>query len=435
MRILIISTYFPPLNSIASHRPYSWAKYWSLAGHEVTVLTMEKKVDPKTALLLPNTGFKLIEVGLPKFMHALKKQYESASLTASCPTPCGRFRSFFKAQCIKIFDYLRFKIGIFNACRMPDTTSLWVKPALDAVKNEKAWDLVISSAGPYTVHLVAEKLKRLKKASKWIADYRDPWSENYLYKGLFPFNIYERYLEKKILASADCITTVSTEFADIYKAKYGKDKVSIIENGYDFEENIPILEEPLLPQDGKYRIIHTGSLYQNKRDPSALFEGIRLLNEDQKNKLLLDKLEVLFIGNRQANLDALIDKYQVGKWVKAFGFVSREKALTLQKEAHALLFLPWNDPAVDGVLTGKIFEYLVVGRPILAVGCKEMEASQKLIMEAKAGVVLPQAEQIKEYLEKQLRHVQKETVQVSVEILQRYDRKKLAMKLIEHMAL
>ena len=65
MRILIISTFFPPLNSIASLRPYSWAKYWVLEGHEVTVLTLAKEEDPKVALNYPNPGFRLIEVPLP----------------------------------------------------------------------------------------------------------------------------------------------------------------------------------------------------------------------------------------------------------------------------------------------------------------------------------------------------------------------------------
>ena len=61
MKILIVSYYFPPQNSIASLRPYSWAKWWSRAGHDVTVLTIEKKI-LKNNLNLDCSMFKLIEV-------------------------------------------------------------------------------------------------------------------------------------------------------------------------------------------------------------------------------------------------------------------------------------------------------------------------------------------------------------------------------------
>lgn len=47
MRILIVSTFFPPENSIASFRPYSWAKWWSRAGHEVTVVSTKKNTTRK----------------------------------------------------------------------------------------------------------------------------------------------------------------------------------------------------------------------------------------------------------------------------------------------------------------------------------------------------------------------------------------------------
>jgi hypothetical protein len=79
MRILIVSTFFPPLNSIASHRPYSWARYWTLAGHDVTVLTTEKQEDPHVGLAVDNPGYKVIEVPSPRFLSKLKSGYQEAS--------------------------------------------------------------------------------------------------------------------------------------------------------------------------------------------------------------------------------------------------------------------------------------------------------------------------------------------------------------------
>src|SRR5262249_49710008 len=92
--------------------------------------------------------------------------------------------------------------------------------------------------------------------------------------------------------------------------------------------------------------------------------------------------------------------------------------------------LPWNDPSVDGILPGKIFEYLSSGTPIMAIGCPEIEASQRLILETRGGVLLPRAEQIKEYLTLRLKQIEKERVPIAFSILNRYDEKVLAEKFL-----
>lgn len=416
MRILIVSTFFPPLNSIASLRPYTWAKYWTLEGHDVTVLTTQKQEDPKTALSVENPGFKALEVPALSFLNSLKTHYQ--------PKNGDKKESFMKI----FFHFLRFKKGILNACRMPDLTAFWVPKALRAIQKEKPWDVVISSSGPYTVHLVAEKLKRQGLAKKWVADYRDTWSDNYIYPGIFPLNCYERYLEKKLLLSSDLITTISEPFAREFRKKHKK-TVLTIENGYEASDFQTVSLEKLLPDDGKYRIIHTGSLYLEKRDPTPLFKAIDAL----RNHPLLQKLEVLFVGDRQANLEHLIDRFQVASWVKPYGFVNHETALKMQQEAHALLFLPWNDPSIDGVLSGKIFEYLASGSLILAACCPSVEASQQLIVEAKAGHLLPTQEKIQAFLLEKLANPQKEKVSVDPSLLLKYDRKVLAKKLLQHL--
>jgi hypothetical protein len=45
MKLLIITYFFPPLNSIASLRLYSFAKYLTEFGLDVTVFTTPKKVN------------------------------------------------------------------------------------------------------------------------------------------------------------------------------------------------------------------------------------------------------------------------------------------------------------------------------------------------------------------------------------------------------
>lgn len=414
MKILIVSSFFPPLNSIASLRPYSWAKFWTGAGHDVTVLTTQKQQDPSVMLNLPNPGFKVIEVPLPGMVQSLKGKQGGGS---------SSFLS-------KFLKNLRESKGILSACRMPDLTDLWIRPALKAVRSDEPWDLVISTAGPYTTHLIANRLKKEGKAKHWVADYRDTWSNNYIYSGLFPFNWIEERLERKILKNSDLVTTISSPFAKDLKEKFQLDHVEVVENGLDLDDLNKIPKDPIFIDDGKFRIVHTGTIYKGKRDPSPLFRAIKALAEDPNKKPLLDKLEVTFVGPNLDHIQKMIERYGVSTWVQCIGFVSREDALRMQRDAHALLFLPWNDTKKDGVLTGKIFEYLFSGTPIICVGGKQLEASQLLVLEAKAGQCFLNDEEMIAYLSENLAKVKKTTAIPNFTFLQRYTRESLAHQLL-----
>jgi len=408
MRILIVSTFFPPLNSIASLRPYSWAKYWTKAGHDVTVLTTEKQCDPKTALSLPNPGYRVIELPLPKFLRKMKGEYNAANASGAK-----------KGALRRLFDYLRYKRGIFNACRMPDFTDLWIRPAIRAAAGRKPWDLVVSSSGPYSVHIVADALKRRGLAKKWAADCRDSWSDNHIYPGIFPLSLLEKRWEERLLRRADAIATISASFGEALGKRFGPEKVHTVENGFDPEDLKALPDAAVFPRDGKFRIVHTGSLYFGKQNFIPVLEALRELQDPS--------LELIFAGTGNGDLPALIRQYGVENRVVVKGLVPREEALRMQRDADALLFLPWNDASVDGVLTGKIFEYLFSGTEIMAVGAKKQEASQKLILDSHAGVLLPDSASVKEYLVKKRSRKR----QVPAELHSRYGRKALAERFLE----
>lgn len=364
MKILIIAVYFPPQNSVASLRPYSWAKYWSRAGHDVTVLTTRKHDHP-TNTTYPFTGFVVREVEIPLFNRlrgtlgkgntakaAASKNSVKATLLSSLPRIANR-----------LIQYLQGKFGILNYCRMPDLTDLWATPAYRAVENEQ-WDLVVSTAWPYPVHQIAYRLRKNGLAKKWIADWRDIWIGNHLYGGLFPFTLIENYYEHLWMKNADYITTVSEPLAEILRQRHGN-KVTVIYNGFDPEdyENLP--PEKAYPQDGVFRIVYTGSIYPGWQDPSPLFEAISILKKE--GKITPDRLQVIFYGNN-ADMTPLASKFNVAEYVQYGGFIPRQQALHYQRDADALLFLEFESKSLQGILTGKLFEYLFAGPPILSVG-------------------------------------------------------------------
>ena len=370
-------------------------------------------------LKLPNPGFKVIEVPLPGLVRTLKNSQVKGS-----PSFLG-----------KLLNSLRERKGILSACRMPDLTDLWIRPALKAIRSEGPWDIVISTAGPYSTHLIANRLKKEKRAKHWVADYRDPWSNNHIYEGLFPFNKIEERLERKILKNANLVTTVSPPLAKEIKEKMQLHHVEVIENGLDLEDLNTIPRKPIFIDDGKFRIVYTGTVYKGKSDPSPLFRSIRKLADNQENAPLLKNLEIIFAGPNLDNVKEMVDQMKVSEWVKCIGFVSREDSLRMQRDAHALLFLPWSDTGKDGVLTGKIFEYLFSGTPIICIGGKQLDASQLLVLEAKAGQFFLHEDEIVQYLTEHLSKVRKTASAPNFAFLQRYTRESLAhqlLNLIEH---
>lgn len=382
MKILIISAFFPPQNSIAALRPYSWAKYWSRAGHEVTVLTTTKK--PAAAdSPMPNEGFRVIELPIPG-MASLRRLVGSAAVadTGMQAKPAVPPRISLKQRLRARIAKWQKQYGFAYGCRMPDPMDLWGRAAFKAVNGEQ-WDLVVSSAGPYSVHAPAYRLRKNGHAKKWIADWRDLWTDNHTFPGLPLLRPLERWLERRWCQAADALTTVSEPLAETLRAKYG-DKVEVIYNGFDPEDYQQLPPEPAFPDDGIFRVVYTGSIYAGKQDPTPLFRAMGNLR--QAGKISPENFQVIFCGNN-ANVDDIARQQGVLDMVLYFGFVPRRQALHMQRDANALLFLEFYSPGLKGILTGKLFEYLYAGPPILSVGGVSSSCTADVIKKYDRGFV------------------------------------------------
>jgi len=437
--ILIITHYFPPMNSIASLRPYSWAKYWSRMGHNVAVLTT-KKIKQENDLNLDISGFEIIEVEnkfLTKLKNILKVDnkifYNSKNMSITIKNNNSidsNFTKSFKIEVLnKLKDYFNSKGIITWDARCPNLFDFWIKYAFNIIKKKK-FDLIISTFAPYATHLVAFKYKKNNPNTFWVADYRDLWTQSHMFKGLFAFTLIEEYLERKINTTANLITTVSEPLANQLKEKYGISNVEVIENGFDPEDfkNIPAEK---IWKDNKVKLVYTGTIYTGKQDPSPLFEAIRqIYNSDYK--YLLDNLEIIFIGGGKGNLDELILKYNASKWVKHLGFLKREDSLRMQRDAHVVLFLEFEAENVDGILTGKLFEYLFSGTQIWGIGVTNKSAPGRLIEESGHGINFGKdVNKIKEHLINLLKSSEKPKFDINAKLLEKYTREYQAKKLLE----
>lgn len=421
MKILIVSVFFPPQNSIASLRPYSWAKWWSSAGHEITVLTTTKKANDND-LMMDISKFFVVEIPVPFFTN--NPDPPNTLSAKNKKKNCFKILSYFKKKII----YISKKTGCFLVCRFPDFHELWVKKALQSIGSSH-FDMIISTGWPYPVHRIGLALKQKQPGIRWVVDWRDLWTKNHLFNGFVLFHAYERYLENKFHKTADLITTISDPLSDILKSMTNT-RVETIYNGFDPEDFSQIMQTER-KINAVFTIVYTGSIYKKFRDPIPLFKAASNL----KRHGLIDgkKLQILFAGPNDV-ID-LAEEYQITDMYSFLGFIPREEALQLQYDADAVLFLEYTDPNVPGILTGKLFEYLYAAREILAVGIEGTTTAGDLINRVHAGVCLgTDIQKIEEYLIARIVNNKKLPYTKDIEIISSFERKKQAMKLLKYVS-
>lgn len=411
MRILIVAYYFPPETyaMMASLRPYSWAKYWDRSGHEICIVTTPKNRDEVEKNPWPNVHIE--EVPLPA--RGSKNLSREQNVSTEKKAKRGNLRERLIA--------LQKNLG---AGSLLYGSNLWIFNALQRaieLHRQQPFDIVVSTYSPPASPIVAGILKR-KFDIFWVADYRDLWHDNAYTRAKFPFAWIENWLENYYVGKADLITTVSEPLAARLARRF-RQPIRSIENGFDLED-LPKERYPF-PDDGKIRVAYTGSIYPGKQDPSPLFRAIQELGTEK------NRLEILFYTFEADYLNTLISRYNLQGVIQINSFVNRNQCLQIQKTVDILLFLDWNDPTKEGILTGKIFEYMYSGVPVLAIGSDRETVASQLIQEAGIGVCLGNSpEAIADYLRDLLRGIRPD-YNPDRNVLQRYTREKLATTLLE----
>lgn len=261
-------------------------------------------------------------------------------------------------------------VGIYRSLvAIPDGQAGWYPAALEASKQAiQDWtpDVIISSALPFTAHAVASRIaRRIRKP--WVAEFRDLFTGNpYTHLPGWRQSL-DRKIEKAVMAPASAIVGLTPQIAHELELVHKK-PTYVVMNGYDeLEENVDV--HPPIKKDRPLNILYTGIIYPGRRDPSSLFQAIRLMGDRGR------RVTVAFYGQdlrgvREAALEA-----GVASQVTVHEPVSYYESLRLQRAADVLLLLLWDDPRERGTLTGKVFEYIGTNRPILAIGCQDGIAS------------------------------------------------------------
>jgi glycosyltransferase involved in cell wall biosynthesis len=385
MRILIVSWYFPPTNTMGAMRTGKLAKYLLAQGHDVRVIAAANMPFPQTLPLeIPGDRVQYtrwVDVnGLPKAAAGLRARIlgrkpalrhnpsgDGAADAGSALPRSERSRGAL-SRLASLYETL---------LNWPDSRVGWLPFALAAARKTLAsWspEVLFASAPPFTALLAGHVLSR-RHGVPWVAEFRDRWWDDPYYPPTPWRRKMEAALERRIVANAAGLTTVSEPWARTYAQRYAKPTV-VVYNGYDPSDYDAALCLGS-PNGACLRIVYTGRIYPGRRDPSALFKALRLLEKPAR-------VRVEFYGSQPSRILPIADRYGVRGSVQIHPHVPYSEAVRAQQAADVLLFMQWNDPREQGNVPGKLFEYLAARRPILGLGLEDGVAAL-IVSERAAG--------------------------------------------------
>lgn len=420
-KLLIITYYFPPAGGPGVQRWLKFVKYLPEFNVQPIVYVPENPTYPIVDEGLVNEISDKVIVLKNKIL----EPYQLASVFSKNKTKkisSGIFPNKKKQSFLdKLFLWVRGNLFI------PDARVLWVKPSVSYLEKyikENNIDTIVTSGPPHSLHLIGLELKQ-KLNVKWFADFRDPWTTIGYHKSLLLSSYAakkHKNLEYKVLNTADTIIVTSKTTKTEFQAITNK-PISVITNGYDVEN----VEKQTL--DEKFTLAHIGS-FLSERNPLFLWEClVELLNEIPS---LRNDLEIKLIGAvSQEVLDAIAE-FKLGDYLNLLGYVSHHEAIAHQKKSQVLLLIEINSEDTKSIIPGKLFEYMVSNRPIIAIGPQGSDFAD-IIKETNTGVFFDYSEKAKlksvildfynQFLEGKL--------QANGVGLQQYSRKNLTKQLVQ----
>lgn len=311
---------------------------------------------------------------------------------------------------------------------IPDARKFWVKPSLNFLKEyltENQIDVLITTGPPHSLHLIGLGLKKELPDLKWIADFRDPWTQISYHTQLkltpFAKKKHQR-LEKEVLSNADLVLSTSFTDRDNFK-KLGAKKVECITNGFDSEINTKIVSTE------KFTLSYIGML-EVLRNPVKLWKAlIDMIDEIPEFK---ENFELKFVGKISDDILNVLNKTSLKENIVNKGYLSHQESVEEMLNSDILLITNFENEKSKGIIPGKLFEYMASGRTILSIGPKHSDV-EIILKETESGQHFYHLEKdeiqaflIREYSSWKIKNEKKK---INLSSIQQYHRKNLSQQL------
>ena len=366
-KVLIITYYWPPGSGPGVQRFLKFSKYLREFAWEPVILTVDNGSYPSIDQSL--------EEDIPKGLYVYRSQsFEpfiwynllkgKTSKNASVGAIGLQRRSFFQRLAL----YIRANFFI------PDARVGWNRFAIKKARTifkEHDIDAIISTGPPHSSHLIADALKK-KYKKPWIADLRDPWTTVF-YNAYFPrtesIKKKDKQLEDLVLKNADSVSVVSQGMHDEFSDR--ANDISLIYNGFD-DADFKGLKKV---KNDKFTIAYVGNFKPNQ-NAVLVWECLKELGD--KNAQFKSDLNISLTGNIDSSVVNLLQENGLKEQLSIEGFAAHHTAVQRMLDASLLLFVIPVSERNHLIITGKLFEYLATGNPILAIGPTNGNASALL---------------------------------------------------------
>ena len=378
-KALVITYYWPPSGGAGVQRWLKFVKYMRDFGWEPVVYTPENpefpETDPSLARDIPE-GLTVIRRKIwepydlyKRFIGRKKNEKISAAFTSETKR---------NGLPEAISVWLRGNFFI------PDARRFWIRPSVSFLGKYLAAnpvDAIISTGPPHSMHLIALHVARSQRIP-WLADFRDPWTNIDFYKDLH-LTLWadrkHRTLEKEVLLNATAISVISNGMAQDLGVVVRRD-YDVITNGFD-PEDLPA--EKSVSPDIKFSISHIGTLPAS-RNPQVLWDALKEIIAGYPS--FAADLEIKLVGKVDFSILRSAEEAGLLPFVQRIDYLPHDQVVLCQRQSQLLLLVINNTPNAGMILTGKFFEYLAAGRPILCIGPKDGDAAT-VLEETGAGLI------------------------------------------------
>lgn len=383
-KLLVVAYYFPPSGGPGVQRVLKHIRYLPEFGWEPVVLTVsngqfpardesllsqipESTIVERTKIYEPYDIYRLL-TGKSKDsaidVNTIKKDEQKSDLKES------------------IAEFIRATFFI------PDARVGWLltarKKALELIKqhNIKA---IYSSSPPYTCSLIANYASR-KSALPWIAGFRDPWTGfiSSPKRWIIP-KIIDRYMERSVFSRANYVECAWQGIINDALNKYPEldsKKFIHVPNGFDSNDFPDVSYSP----NNSFTLTYTGSMY-GRRNPESLFKAIEELVSE--NRINPDKFTLRFVGRFGNEVTEMFQKASFSKRIEIIGYVPHKDSIGMIMKSDALLLVVDESKESREIVPGKVYEYIGVNRPLIAIGPEDGAVAQ-LIEETSSGYIAHQ---------------------------------------------
>lgn len=387
-RWLCIAYAFPPINRSGTQRTLGFVRHLDRLGWDASVLTVQPQgelVDASLMQRVPQSTevFRIpwqdrvarLKKWLPLNSHSSNS--DSSRPLEGMPQRPSRNRG------------LRSMVSEW--LNTPDSRVGWVRPAVRSgvsAMYRRPIEIIYSTSPYASAHLIALQLKR-RTGLPWVADFRDPWRDQpYRTRRGALAEWCDARLERLVLSAADHVVVNTIEAqTQLTRRSYGlEDRCSVIANGWD--EDVASCTTPVrFGRPGEIVLVHAGQFY-GPRNPEPIFRAFTELRNRRPE--LAARLRLVFIGPtffRQTTLDAFAEKVGLSERVTVLGPRGHGEALSLMAGADALLLAGAGDGSPETQVPAKLYEYLSLRKPILALVAPE-SPSARILREARAAALI-----------------------------------------------